>query len=246
MLLPDLAFEHAANVAAAAAAHAPAYVTYHVLTQVDAPSLHRSRTILRDVAVRTRDDLAVVHDLPDGGTTVEHAFPVLPTFDALSFFTLSWHVGTHMDLTAFVHDVTPLEFSTRTSTADASAERLRAYKVAYAPDSSDAPDGATKLTLAPYDFVKRQARNPGSTFYLSDVSIANGSGLPTSVTYRGGHDIVLTLDYAELAGAWVVQHVHYEETLKGPLSIGRAHATVESTYSAIAFPTAPPDARLAT
>src|SRR5215472_12946017 len=102
---PDVIFQHCANVAAALYAAAPPYVTYHVSTHASAPSLHRTKDVYRDVAVRTKDDVAIVQDLPKGANVVTHGFPITPVFDALSYFTLTWKVGAHGEFSSFVHDV---------------------------------------------------------------------------------------------------------------------------------------------
>ena len=245
MLAPDLVFHDTANAAAEAfAKNRPPYITYEVTTHVSAPALHRQRDITRRVSVRTRDDLAVIQDLPQGRNALGHGFPITPSFDALSQFTLSWRVGLHEDVTAYVHDITPMTFSDSKSNADVVVFRLRQYRVSYAGDSSDEPGGKTHITFVPYDFVKREVKQPDSTFFLSDVYIDNTTRLPTQVRYQGGDDIDFTVDYATLDGHWLVKHAHYEETLHGPLRVGRLHVSADAAYDAFAFPEQAPDARL--
>jgi hypothetical protein len=220
-------------------------VTYRVATHVSAPSIGKERDVIRAVSVRTRDDLAVIQDLPQGRNQLGHGFPVTPSFDALSYFTLSWRVGAHTEVSSYVHDVTPLTYpDAPQSGADVVVVRLRAYKAEYAADSSDAPDGKTHITLVPYDFVKRQTLRPDSTFYLSDVVIDNATGLPAEVRYAGGDDIVFDVRYGMLENHWLVTHAHYEETLHGPLRIGRLHVSADAVYDNFTFPDAPPDPRL--
>jgi hypothetical protein len=242
---PDLAFQHCANAAAAIVEQAPPFVTYRVATHVSVPALNRERDILRAVSVRTRDDSAVIVDLPNGGTQVGRGFPITPSFDALSNFVLHWKIGIHQDVTSYVSDVEPLRYDSTTSDADVVVFRLRQYKAFYAKDSSDAPDGKTHVTLEPYDYVKKQAAKPDNTFYLADLYIDNSSGLPTEVTYTGGDDIRFTIDYGTFAGHWLIQHVHYEETLHGPLRVGRLHFSADAIYDEFAFPVNAPDPRLA-
>lgn len=246
MLTPDLVFHDAANAAAEAfAKNRPAYITYHVATHVSAPALRRDRDVMRRVSVRTRDDLAVIQDLPQGRNQIGHGFPITPSFDALSFFTLTWRVGAREDVTAYVHDVTPMTFSNPgTSTADVVVFRLREYRVGYGSDSSDAPNAQTHITFEPFDFVKRQVRKPDSTFFLSDVYIDNATRLPTKVRYQGGDDIDFTVDYAMQGGHWLVNHAHYEETLHGPLRLGRLHVIADAAYDEFSFPVQAPDPRL--
>jgi hypothetical protein len=45
-------------------------------------------------------------------------------------------------------------------------------------------------------------------------------------------------------GHWLVTHAHYEETLHGPLNIGRLHVIADATYDKFAFPDEAPDPRL--
>jgi len=245
-LAPDIAFQHCANAAAAIVAKAPPFVTYRVMTHVSAPSLGKERDVNRSVMVRTRDDLAVIQDLPQGANVLGRGFPVTPSFDALSYFTLSWRVGAHTEVSASVHDVTPLTYPDADHTgSDVVVVRLRQYKAEYATDSSDAPDGKTHITLVPYDFVKRQALKPDSTFYLSDLVMDNATGLPVEVRYQGADDIVFDVQYEMRDDHWLVSHAHYEETLHGPLRIGRLHVSADATYDDFAFPATAPDPRLA-
>ncbi|GAC1395524.1 MAG: hypothetical protein NVS3B17_11020 [Vulcanimicrobiaceae bacterium] len=244
-LAPDIVFQRAANSAAAAAATAPPFLSYRVATDVSAPSMGQHRRVVRAVAVRTKDDLAVLQDLPSGENQLGHGFPVTPAFDALSYFTLSWKVGAHGALSAYVHDVVPLTYdTTKTSGADVVVVRLYAYRAEYATDSSDAPDGKTHINLVPYDFVKKHAVKPQSTFYLSDVVVDNATHLPTHVRYLGGDGIEFAVDYTTEQGHWVVSHAHYEETLHGPLAIGRLHVIADAVYDQFAFPPGAPDPRL--
>jgi hypothetical protein len=245
-LAPDIAFQHCANAAAAIVSKAPPFVTYRVATHVSAPSIGKERDVIRAVSVRTRDDLAVIQDLPQGRNQMGHGFPVTPSFDALSYFTLSWRVGAHTDVSAYVHDVTPLVYpDVQDTTADVIVVRLHQYKADYAPDSSDASNGTTHITLEPYDFVKREATKPGDTFYLSDLMIDNATGLPAEVRYKGDDDILFDVQYGMRDDHWLVTHAHYEETLRGPLSIGRLHVAADAQYDRFAFPATAPDPRLA-
>ena len=225
---------------------APAFVTYRVATHVSAKSLDRERDVVRSVMVRTSDDTAVLQDLPQGKNQISHAFPIVPTFDALSYFTLSWKVGAHTEVTAYVHDVVPMTYKDPTPNTDTDVvvTRLRSYKADYAPDSSDAPDGRTHLTLTPFEFVKEK-NNADTTFYLADLFIDNASGLPARVRYDGSDEKEFVVDYGRIQGHWVVTHAHYEETLHGPLRVGRVHVSADAVYDNFTFPAAAPDPRLA-
>jgi hypothetical protein len=244
-LTPDLAFEHCANAAAAEYQRAPAFVTYRVATHARAPSVREHRDVYRAVMVRTRDDLAVIQDLPQGRNQLGHGFPVPPTFDALSYFTLSWRVGYHQEVSSYVHDVTPLVYTDPANNGefDVIVTRLRAYKAQYAPDSSEAPDGRTHLVLTPYQFIV--SANSDETFYFNELYVDNATGLPSRVSYDGANGKKFVLDYGSVGGHWVLQHLHYEETLHGPLRIGYLHVIADADYDHFEFPDFPPDARLA-
>jgi hypothetical protein len=243
-IAPDIVFQHCANTAAAVIAKAPPFVSYRVSTHVSAPSIGKQRDVIRSVMVRTSDDVAILQDLPQGQNQIAHGFPVTPAFDALSNFTLSWKVGMHTEVSSYVHDVQPLTYTTSPSSADVVVVRLRQYRVEYAPDSSDDQAGKTHLTLEPYDFVKREVVRPDSTFFLRDVYIDNASGLPTEIKYAGGDDISFVVDYATIEGHWLVDHAHYEETLRGPLRIGSLHVIADAVYDQFSFPDQAPDPRL--
>ena len=221
-------------------------MTYRVATHVSAPTLGKERDVLRAIAVRTRDDLAVIQDLPAGRNSLGHGFPVTPSFDALSYFTLSWRVGAHTEVSSYVHDVTPLTYpDTSKEAADVVVVRLRQYKATYAQDSTDAADGKTHIVLEPYDFVRHEVAKPGDTFYLSDLVIDNATGLPSEVRYRGDDDMLFDVEYGIVQDHWIVTHAHYEETLHGPLRVGRLHVAADARYDDFTFPDAPPDPRLA-
>jgi hypothetical protein len=221
-------------------------VTYHVATHVSVPSLNRQRDIIRFVEARTDNDTAVVHDLPKGRVQVTHAFPLLPTFDALGYFTLTGTATWHDSLEAYVHDVQPLTYSNDPPSADhvdVVVVRLRAYSVKYAPDSSDAPGGKTHLLLEPYKFVTDKASK--DNFFFDDIVIDNATDLPTHVSFSGPDGLQFIVDYTTADGHWVVQHAHYEQTMFAPLHIGRAHAIIDASFDQFTFPSTAPDPRLA-
>jgi hypothetical protein len=204
------------------------------------------RDVYRAVSVRTRDDLAVIQDLPQGRNQLGHGFPITPTFDALSYFTLSWRVGYHQEVTAYVHDVTPLTYTDPSASGqfDVVVTKLRAYKAEYAEDSSDAPNGRTHLTLRPLQFVVDKS-NPDTTFFFDDLYIDNATDLPARVVFEGSNGKQFILDYGSVEGHWVLQHVHYEEILHGPLRVGALHVIADVDYDHYGFPAIAPDPRLA-
>jgi hypothetical protein len=224
---------------------APPFVTYRVATHVSAPAIKRQRDIIRSIMVRTRDDRAVIQDLPKGRNQVaDHAWPVTPTFDVLSDFQLSWYANARLEIRINVYDVKPLVYQERTDSpgVDVIVTRLRSYKAEYAADSSDAPAGNTHVTLVPFQFVTSQ-QNPEHTFYFSDLYINNANGLPSKVTMQGLRTSI-TIDYGSVEGHWLVTHVRYEDTLHGPLQIGFLHVIADAVYSEFAFPATAPDPRL--
>ncbi len=193
--------------------------------------------------VRTRDDLAVIQDLPQGKNQVGHGFPITPVFDAISSFGFNWSVTRTGELTAYVHDVAPLRFNAPHAGGDVVVSRLRYFHAEYAPDSSEAPDGSLHVTLQPYQFLVDQV--PRDDLFFDDVICNNATGLPSHVRLTGGHESQMAVDYDMIEGRWLVRHVHYEETYLGPLSLFRVHSSADADYSDFTFPQTAPDPRLA-
>ena len=234
----DVAFRLTANAAAAAFASAPPYISYRTDATVDIPSLRQHKVISREVIARTKDDLAVLQDLPRGQRQYAHSFPLIPTFDALSYFRLEYNGG-RRDALSYVHQIQPLTFSDpRTSShADVVVVSLRYYHATYMPDSND------RVLHVGLDPLPTLTANNNSDFYLHDVYIDATSMLPTRVTYSGP-TTGLTVDYTVVQDHWLVDHVVYDHTVFGPLRIGRVHFTVDANYTNFAFPTTPGDPRL--
>jgi len=248
-LTPDIAFEDAANAAAAAWQARPAYVTYLCHTDVGAPSLGQKLHTDRSVMVRTLDDAAVMKDLPGGAETLGLAFPISPTFDALSYFRLNTSIGWHRRLSSDITGpdgkgpIVPIHFDTVVHNPDAViVTSLRFYYPKFAPDSSDAPGGRTHLIM---EALPTLTNNNTSDFYISDVIIDNATKLPLEVTYSGKDDRRFVIDYETVKGHWVVKHALFEQTIYGVLHIGRVHYVADTTFTDYAFPQSPPDPRLA-
>jgi hypothetical protein len=239
----DVAFQEAANAAAAVYAQAPAWIEYRTTAHVEVKSMNRSRDVMRSVMARTRDDLAIMHDLPQGATRIGHAFPLLPTFDALSYFRLVGTGGPHNALDSYVTDVRPLTYTAAQPNPDVDAvvTNLRYYYPQYAPDSTDDPDGKTHIFLRPLQTLLR--RYTGNLFF-SEVYIDNQTHLPTRVVFTGFNDRAFVVDYLTVENHWLVAHAFYEETDYGPLHIGRVHFTIDATFDQFTFPQAAPDPRL--
>lgn len=236
-------FRAAANAAATAWANRPPYIAYRVDVDVDVPAIGRKQRISRAVESRTRDDEAVIQDLPTGQNQLGPSFPITPAFDAISYFHLTFRLGDPLrgknPISGVVVD-RPITFDApQASSEDVAvvASTLRNYYPEYAPDSTDA---VAHILMQPLPAL---TRNNPSTFYLHDVYVDTATNLPTRVTYRGV-EADFDLDYERNEHGWLVDHVYYRRTLFGPFHLGRLSFTVNATYSQFAFPAEPNDARL--
>ncbi len=246
---PDLAFTKCANAAAAAFFAAPAYVVYREQARVEVPSLKQSRDVNRTISVRTAKgdiaELAVSQDLPQGRRqTLAHAFPLSPTFDAISYFRIYGAVTFHWALDAYVEDVKPLTFSESVARPDVNVvvQSLKYYYPKFAPDSESAEQPNTHILLAPLPALTNG--NP-SQLYLHEVYCEPDSSLPTRVVYTGSDDRYLGVDFTTIDGHQVVRAVKFEQTFFGPLRLGRVHAIVNVAYDMYQFPTSAPEPELA-
>ncbi len=239
----DLAFRQCANIAAAAVEAPPPYVAYDVRTKLAIPSMQRERQTDRSVVVRIATDTAILHDFPHGGSFVGTAYPITPVFDALSAFTLRWHIDIHGNLDAAVSGVQPLRYdlTPQPTSADVVVTRIYAYHASYATDSSNAQAGTTHVVLKPYQFFASKA---GGSLFFTDLYIDNATGLPSRVRLAGSDDKELVVDYADVQGHWLVGHLHYEETAVAPLHLARIHGVVDANYADFTFPPTAPDPRL--
>ncbi|MBV8601213.1 MAG: hypothetical protein JO359_06555 [Candidatus Eremiobacteraeota bacterium] len=79
-----------------------------------------------------------------------------------------------------------------------------------------------------------------SDFYITDVLVDNKTMLPLQVTYEGRDDRKFVVDYQILGDAWVVRHAFFEETMFGPLKIGRVHFTSDAAFDNYEFSQTPP------
>ncbi len=235
----DVVFRLAANAAAAAFAKAPPYLAYRTDATVDVPSLRRHQVISRAVETRTKDDYAVLQDLPKGRRQYAHSFPLIPTFDAISYFRLQYN-GSQRDALSYVQMQQPITFTDprTTSHADVVVVTLKYYHATYAPDSTDS------LLHVVLDPLPTLTRGNDSDFYLHDVYVDPATDLPTRVHYSGPATD-FTCDYATVENHWLVKHVVYTHTFFGPLHLGRVTFTVDSTNSDFRFPAGPSDPKLA-
>jgi hypothetical protein len=244
VVTPDVAFQQAANAAAAVYEQAPPWLTYRTTAHIEVKSMNRRADVMRDVKARTRDDLAIMQDLPQGATRVGHSFPLLPTFDALSYFRLVGSGGPHKALDSYVTDVKPLHYNggVSTSGADVVVTNLKYYYAKYADDSTDDPNGKTHITLRPLPTL---LRNYSGNLFFNDLVIDNQTHLPVRVVFTGLNDRTFAVDYVMVQNHWLVNHAFYEETDYGPLHVGRVHFTVNATFDQFGFPATAPDPRLA-
>jgi hypothetical protein len=251
VLTADAEFRTVANAAFAAWQQQPPYIAYRVDVDVEVPALKQSRRIERAVEMRTRDNLAVLQDLPRGQNQLGDAFPVPPSFDALSYFKIDFRLGDpirqHNPLTAVTMlppapnlPPQPLQFGEPVpSSADVTVvvTTLRNYYAEYAPDSSD------RIAHIVMHALPALTRGNDSSFYLTDVYVDTATNLPTRIVY-GGPTTTFSIDYTTVDNHWVVGHARYSRTLVALFHLGQTTFTTEATYSAFTFPATPADPRL--
>ncbi len=209
MLTADAEFRAVANAAFAAWQQQPPYIAYRVDVNVNVPGLKQSRRIVRAIETRTSDNLAVLQDLPQGQNQLGSAFPVPPTFDALSYFKLDFRLGDplrqHNPLTAVTMlspgaglPPQPLRYGDPVSAnpeATVVATTLRNYYATYASDSNDR---VAHIVMQPLPAL---TRDNSSTFYLKDVYVDTATNLPTRVGYSGtAADFVVDYTTVETTG----------------------------------------------
>lgn len=251
MLTADAEFRAAANVAFAAWQNQPPYIAYRVDVDVDVSALKQTRHISRAVEARTRDDLAVLQDLPQGQNQLGHSFPLPPTFDAISYFRIDFKLADpirqHNPLTAVTMlppgpnlPAQPIKFvdavPSRAEIA-AVATSLRNYYAEYAPDSTDR---LAHIVMKPLPAL---TRNNQSDFFLKDVYVDMETNLPTRIVYSGPAT-EFTVDYALNGEHWLITHATYRKTLVALFHIGQTTFTTEARFSGFTFPAAPKDERL--
>jgi hypothetical protein len=237
----DVQFRLTANAAAAQYRQAPPYLAYHTVAVIDVPALKKHKVVERSVETRTADDFAVLQDLPRGQRQYGQSFPLIPTFDALSYFRIAYSGAQKRDLLAHVTTFAPITFDApRASTPGVAvvATTLRNYYAQYADDSTDAK---AHLTMDPLHAL---TQNNNSDFYIHDVYIDTATNLPLRVTYTGHDDVVFTVDYTTVQGHWLVSHVFYTRTFFAPLHIGQTRFTVDATFDNFTFPATPSDPKL--
>jgi len=243
MLTASDEFREAANAAAAAWRRQPPYIAYRVDVDVNVPLKGRSQRISRAVVTRTDKDVAILQDLPHGATQLSQSFPLIPTFDALSYFHLNFHLGDpirmHNPLSGVIMTA-PLTFAPPTAANPDTAVVVTTLRNYYAHYADDSTDQTAHIVMQPLPALT--TRN-NSTFYLQDVYVDTTTNLPTRVTYRGPY-YSMDVDYTIGNDRWLVNHVFYRQTIVGPIHVGQMTFTVDAHYTDFRFPTEPPDARL--
>ena len=251
MLTADAEFRAVANAAFDAWQKQPPYVAYRVDVDIEVSALKQSRRISRMVEARTRDDLAVIQDLPQGQNQLGHSFPLPPTFDALSYFRFDFRLGDpirrHNPLTAVTlqppgpnRPPEPLRFGDPVAiNPDAAVvvTTLRNYYAHYADDSND------RIAHIVMQALPALTVDNDSTFFLRDVYVDTVTNLPTRVVYSGPATD-FTVDYTMVENHWVIDHAFYRNTLFAPLHIGQTTWTTDATFSAFSFPPEAIDERL--
>lgn len=239
MIAADVQFRQAANAAAAAFAQSPPYLAYRTDVVVDVPALRRHQVIARQVETRTKDDFAALQDLPRGQHQYAHSFPLIPTFDALSYFRVTFN-GTRRDLLSYVEPGPAITFRDprETSHADVVVTSLRYYRASYAPDTTD------RIAHILMETLPTLTTNNPSDFFIHDVYVDTVTNLPTRVVYSGPAT-TFTCDYEVVQGHWLVSHATYVHTFYAPLRVGRITATADARNSDFSFPAAPSDPKLA-
>jgi hypothetical protein len=237
----DLAFQNAANLAYARAATPPAYISYISRTHIAIPSMHRERDVDCREVTRTLDNVTYVEDLPRGGRRfANEAFPLPPSFNAISAFDLRYGMSLRGVAAFHLSNVHALTYRhSALADADAVVVSTRGYHVNFAPDSSEDARGVRHILLTPTKTLLSHA--PKNTYYFSEMTIDNASGLPLRVIYVGANEFRMTVDYAVTGGNWYITRAHLESTLAGPFGLGRVHFLADTEFSEITnWATAPP------
>lgn len=241
MIAADVQFRLTANAAAAQYQQAPPYLAYHTIADIDVPALKKHKLVERAVETRTADDFAVLQDLPRGQRQYGQSFPLIPTFDALSYFRIEYSGAQKRDLLAHVTTFAPITFEAPRATTPGVAvvaTTLRNYYAQYADDSTDAK---AHLIMDPLHAL---TEHNNSDFYIHELYIDTSTNLPLRVTYTGRDDVVFTVDYTTVQGHWLVSHVFYTRTFFAPLHIGQTRFTVNATFDGFTFPATPSDPKL--
>jgi len=244
VLTADAEFRVAANAAYAAWLRQPPFIAYRADVDVDVPAEKQHRRISRAIEARTKDDTAVIQDLPMGQNQLGHSFPIPPWFDALSYFRIDFRLGDplrqHNPLTQLTMQA-PLQYNTQVVAGPGVtvvATTLRNYYAAYAPDTTD------RIAHIALDALPALTSGNSSDFYLHDVYVDLATDLPTRVVYDGP-TTEFAVDYTTTYNDyWLIDHAYYRHTISGPFRIIQTTFTTDAHLSAFTFPATPADPRL--
>jgi hypothetical protein len=241
VIAADVLFRLTANAAAEQYRHPPPYLAYHTVAEIEVPALRKHKAVEREVETRTSDDFAVLQDLPRGQRQYGQSFPLIPTFDALSYFRIDYSGAQQRNLLAHVTTYGPITFAAPHATTPGVAvvaTTLRNYYATYADDTTDAK---AHLIMNP---LRALTENNTSDFYLHELFIDTATNLPLRVTYTGHDQVEFTIDYTTVKTHWLVSHVYYTRTFFAPFHIGQTHFTVNATFDNFTFPQTPQDPKL--
>jgi hypothetical protein len=242
MLFPDVALAMLINhTTQAYSTGAPAYITYRERTHVSASVGGYSKEIDRYVMVRNADNFAVMQDLPRGGENIGQAFPIIPYFDPLSNFGFAYFANLHK-LDISITRGQPFLFPIPT---DAGVDVVVPYDSYLAPRyAADSRPDALHLLIDP---TSRLTDFPGCSSgcpYPAEIVEDPQTHLPSRIVERfTTGDTTITLDYAVIDGHWIVTHGTFGAS-QHALGIS-FRASADITFDQFAFPSTPPDPRLA-
>lgn len=216
-------------------ANPPVYMTYTEHTRVTAPTLGRAQSIDRSIAVRAADNFAVMQDLPNGEQRTGQAFPIVAYFDPLSNFNFGYFANLkRVDIAlqrgkSYVFPIPEPDPSVNVVVPYSSY-----WAATYAPDSTDA---ALHLLIEPTPRVQHG-------LYPAEVLEDPSTQLPAHIEMRAVEgDEAFSLDYKVIDGHWVIVHGSFSATEHAAFLTFKVVADI--TFSDIAFPSEPPDPRLA-
>ncbi len=240
MLPPDLAFAQAVNRASVAyTQHAPAYMAYRSSTHITVPRFNRSLDINRSVAVRVKDDAAVMQDLPSGASRTGQAFPIIAFFSPFQSFQYSYpaflsggRINRDFAITLKFGGAWGFDLPAADTSVDSTLFYIKYFRPVYAADSTD---------QAPHLHVDPVPSLSGD-FYPTDLRLDPASQLPKSATFGTPRGETMQFDYAIVNGYWVIDHIAYNAI--SSTFIGDIKFLVDITYDGFSFPSTAPDPRL--
>jgi hypothetical protein len=216
-------------------ANPPVYMTYTEHTRVTAPTLGRAQSIDRSIAVRAADNFALMQDLPNGEQRTGQAFPIVAYFDPFSNFTFGYFANLkRVDITLQRGKSYLFPIPEPDPSVNVVVPYNSYWAATYAPDSTE-----TALHL----LIEPTPRVPHG-LYPSDVVEDPTTQLPAHIAMRAVEgDEAFSLDYKVIDGHWVIVHGSFSATEHAAFLTFKVVADV--TFSDIAFPSEPPDPRLA-